>query len=209
MRRLEVPAHAVGVHDQPVDEPGEPIEHVVEREERVGEHDPFGARVRDVTLVPQCDVLEPDRGGGADDAGEPADPLRDDRVALVRHRGRSLHSGGERLLDLPHLGPRQVPDLRREPVERCRAECEYREQLRVAVARDHLRGRRIRLEPEALARDALHLRFDCRVGSDRPRKLPDAVRLERPRYADPRTVELEGPASELPAERRRLCVDAV
>ena len=55
-------------------------------------------------------------------------------------------------------------------------ERERREQLGVTVARDHLRRDRIRLEPEALARDALDLRLDGRVRADRARELPDAVR---------------------------------
>ena len=54
----------------------------------------------------------------ADDAREPADPLGDDRVPLVRHRRRPLLAAAERLLDLAHLGPREVPDLEREPLER-------------------------------------------------------------------------------------------
>ena len=68
--------------------------------------------------------------------------------------------GCERLLDLAHLGARQVPDLGREPVERGGADRERAEQLRVAIARDHLGRDRIGLEPEPLAGDALDLRVD-------------------------------------------------
>ena len=121
-------------------------------------------------------VLEADERRRAHDAREPRDPLGHLRVALVRHRRRALHPGRERLLDLAHLGAREVPDLGREAVERRRHERERREQLRVPVARDHLRRDRIGLEPEPLARDALDLGLDRRVRPDRARELADAVR---------------------------------
>ena len=121
-------------------------------------------------------VLEPDERGGAHDPREPRDPLGHLRVPLVRHRRRALHAGRERLLDLAHLGARQVADLGREAVERRRHERERREQLRVPVARDHLRRHRIRLEPEPLARRPLDLRVDGGVRADRARELADAVR---------------------------------
>ena len=49
--------------------------------------------------------------------------------------------GGERLLDLAHLRAREMADLGREAVERRRAQRERRQQLGMAVARDHLRRR--------------------------------------------------------------------
>ena len=168
-------AHALRVDDEAVDDPGEAVEHVVEREERVGDDDPLGGRVRDVALVPERHVLEADRGRGADDAREAADPLGDLRVALVRHRRRALHARRERLLDLAHLGAREVPDLGREAVERGRADRERGEQLGVAVARDHLRRDRIGLEPEPLAGDPLDLGVDRRVRPDRAGELADAA----------------------------------
>ena len=154
-------------------------------------------------------VLEADDGGGAHDAREPADALRDDRVALVRHRRRALLSLAERLLDLAHLGAREVADLDRELVERRRAHGERREQLRVPVALDDLRRRRCRLEPEALARDSLDLGVDRRVLADRAGQLADAHALERARDARACAVELERPDRELQPERRRLGVHAV
>ncbi len=127
----------------------------------------------------------------------------------MRHRRGALHALRERLLDLAHLGAREVADLGREAVERGRDERERREQLGVAVARDHLRRERVRLEPEPLAGDALDLGIEAAVGADRARELADAVRLERPHEPRAVAVELERPAGELPAERRRLGVDAV
>ena len=127
----------------------------------------------------------------------------------MRHRRGALHALRERLLDLADLGAREVADLGREPLERRRGERERGEQLGVAVARDHLRRERIRLEAEPLARDPLDLGVEAAYVPTVPGELADAVRLERAREPRAVAVELERPAGELPAERRRLGVDAV
>ena len=145
----------------------------------------------------------------ADDARQPADPLRDDRVPLVRHRRRSLLTTAERLLDLAHLRPGEVADLEREPLERRGEECERVQQLGMAVALEDLRGARSGLEPEPLAGDPLDLGIGGGVGADRARQLADAHPFERPSDAGAVTLEREGPAGELETERRRLGVDAV
>ena len=62
------------------------------------------------------------------------------------------------------------------------------------------RGRAARMR-SARPRDRLRIR------ADRARELADAASLERTLEPVPGTVELEGPAGELPAERRRLGVD--
>ena len=59
----------------------------------------------------------PTTGVAPDEPREPADPLGDDRIALVRHRGRSLLAAPEGLLDLAHLGAGEMPDLERETIE--------------------------------------------------------------------------------------------
>ena len=68
----------------------------------------------------------------AHDAREAADPLGDDRVALVRHRRRALLALAERLLDLAHLGAREVADLERELLERRRRRARARRAARRA-----------------------------------------------------------------------------
>ena len=146
---------------------------------------------------------------GADDAGQAADPLGDDRVALVRHRRRALLALAERLLHLAHLGAGEVADLGREPVERRGDERERGEELRVPVALDDLRRDRLRLEPEPLAGDPLELRVGRRVRADRAGELPDAHRRRAPAQALAAAVELERPAGELEPEGGRLRVDAV
>ena len=181
--RLEVPAHPLGPHDEALDEPGEAVEHVVEREERVGDDDALGRGVRDVALVPERDVLEADERVRPDDAREPADPLGDDRVPLVRHRRRALLAAAERLLHLADLGAREVPDLERERVERGGDDRERRQQLGVAVALEDLRRGRRGLEPEPLAGEPLELGIGRGVGADGARELADAHPLERARDA--------------------------
>ena len=147
--------------------------------------------------MPERDVLEADERSGAHDPREPADPLGDDRVPLVRHRRRALLALAERLLHLGHLGARQVPDLEREALERGGGDGERGEQLRVPVALDDLRRGRLGLEAEPLAGDALDLGVDRRVVADRARELADANALERARDAAPGAVELERPDREL------------
>ena len=183
MARLEVSAHPLLADDEALDEPREAVEHVVDGEERVGDDDALGRRVRDVALVPERDVLEPDDGRAADDAREAADPLGDDGVPLVRHRRRALLPAAERLLHLGDLGAREVPDLERELVERRRDDRERGEELGVTVALEDLRRGRRRLEPEPLAGDALELGIGRGVRSDGARELADAHALERPRDA--------------------------
>ena len=63
----------------------------------------------------------------------------------------------ERLLDLAHLGAREMPDLDCEALERRRDERERGQHLGVPVALQDLRRARRRLEPEALAGDPLDL----------------------------------------------------
>ena len=117
VRRVEVAAHALCVDHQPVHERCEAVEHVVEREKGIGQDDALGARVGDVALVPEGDVLETHDRRRSDDPGEAADPLGDDRIALVRHRRRALLPAAERLLDLAELGTGEVADLGRETIE--------------------------------------------------------------------------------------------
>ena len=89
-RELEVRAHAVGVDGHAAHHAQRQVLHVVEQDRRVRQHDALGARVRDVALVPQRDVLEPRLRVAAQHAREPGEPLGVDRVALVRHRARAL-----------------------------------------------------------------------------------------------------------------------
>ena len=155
-------------------------EHVVGERARVGEDHPLDRRVRDVALVPQRDVLEPGAEVPAQHPRQPAELLALHRVALVRHRrGALLLPGPERLLHLAHLGALQVADLRRELLD-ARADARARvEQLRVPVAREHLR-RGHRREAELRADVLLDERVDVRVRADRAGELADRDHLAWP-----------------------------
>jgi hypothetical protein len=67
--RLEIAPHALGIDDEPAHDPGEAVQHVVECEEGVRNHDTLGGRLGDVAFVPEGHVLEADERVGADDAG--------------------------------------------------------------------------------------------------------------------------------------------
>src|SRR4051794_21486652 len=136
---LEVRAHPVGVDHEPAHNADREVLHVVEQDRRVGQDHALGARVRDVALVPQRDVLDARLRVAAQHAREAADALADDRVALVRHRARALLlPGAERLLGLADLGALEVADLGREALEAGPGERDRLQQRGVAVARDDL-----------------------------------------------------------------------
>src|SRR6185437_7209640 len=207
--RLEVATHPLGPNDETLHDPGEAVEHVVEREEGVGDSDALSRGVGDVALVPEGDVLESDERARTDDAREAADALGDDRVPLVGHRRRALLASAERLLHLADLGAREVPDLEGEGVERGRDDRERREELRMAVALEDLRRGWRGLEADPLAREPLELGIRRGVGADRARELADAHPLERPRDAFLAASQLECPAGELEPEGGGLGMDAV
>ena len=207
--RLEVPPHPLGADDEALDEPGEAVQHVVEREEGIGDDDALGRRVGDVPLVPERYVLEADRRPGADDAGEAADALGDDRVALVRHRGRALLALAERLHHLGDLGPREVAYLERELLERGGGDRKRGQEFCVAVSLEDLRRGGSRVEPQPFAGDSLDLRVGRGVGPDGAGELADPHPLQRVLKAVAVAVELERPDGELEAEGRRLRVHAV
>ena len=107
--------------------------------------------MRDVALVPERDVLERRVAVAANQPRQADDLLAADRVALVRHRRRALLPLRERLLDLADLGLLQAADFERELLERRGGDGQRRQQFGVAIALNHLRRDRRRLETEAPA----------------------------------------------------------
>ena len=136
----------------PRDDAREAAEHVIERDEAVGQDDALDRRVRDVALVPQRDVLERRHRVAAQQPRQADDLLAADRVALVRHRRRALLPLAERLLDLADLGLLQAANLERELLERRGGDRQRRHQLGVAIALDDLRRHRRRLRARAARR---------------------------------------------------------
>ena len=161
--------HPVRIHDHAADDTGEAPQHVVERDEAVGQDHALDRRVRDVPLVPQRDVLERRHGVGAHQPRQAGDLLAADRVALVRHRRRALLPLAERLFDFTDLGLLQAADLERELLERRGGDRQRGHQLGVAVALDDLRRHRRRLQAEPLADPRLDRR-DRGARTCRPRR---------------------------------------
>ncbi len=81
------------------------------------------------------------------------------------HGGGALLPLAEIFLRLQHLGPLQMPDLGGQPLHRACHHSERGEILRVAVARDHLRGDRLWLQPELLRHIGLHAGVDMGEGA--------------------------------------------
>ena len=159
--------------------------------------------------MPQNDVLEADERVRPNHARETRDALRHHWIALVRHRGGALLASPERLHHLADLRSCEMSDLCCEAVERRGEHCEGPEQLGVAVTRNDLCRRRLSLEPEPLAHDALDLRFTTGVDADCAGQLADAHPFDGPSEPVAVTVELERPTGELCSEGDRLGVDAV
>ena len=104
----------------------------------------------------------------ADQPGEPGQVLGQDRVLLVRHRRAALLAGGERLGDLADLGPLQVTNLGRQPLDPARDHGKRGEEHGVPVARDHLGRDRLRSRARGAPRRAPR-RGDRRWQTCRPR----------------------------------------
>ena len=209
-RLLQVLAHAGGVDDQAVDQPGGAADHEVGQAGRVGADHPLDRRVRDVALVPERDVLQRGVRVRPQQARDAAQVLGQDRVLLVRHRRRALLPLAERLRRLADLGALPVADGDRQPLDR-RAQPRQRQEVGgVAIARDHLRrhdlaaaGRATRAPP-ARRRAPGWRRCRPRRRSCRPRSPARAATS-----AALRAPELGVPAREDQARGDRLGVDAV
>ena len=184
-------------------------EREVERDGGVGADHPLDRGMGDVALMPQRHVLERREGIGADETGEAGQILRQHRVPLVRHRGGALLPGGEMLFGLEQLGALQMPDLGGKPLDRARHHGERGEIGGVAVARDHLRRDRLRLEPELLRHIGFDARIDMGEGADRAGDGAGRDLLARDDEPGPAAGELGIGVSELEPEGGRLGMDAV
>src|ERR1044071_5527131 len=104
--------------------------------------------MRDVALVPQRDILETNDTICADHARDPADALRDDRIALVRHCARTLLTFRETLLRLANLGALPVTNVQSKLLQRRRDDRECRQILGIDVSLNDLGRYRRGLQPE-------------------------------------------------------------
>src|SRR5580765_7062075 len=93
--------------------------------------------------MPDRDVLERRHHIAANEARQAGEILRQHWVALMWHRGGALLPFAKIFLGLEHLGPLQMPDLDRKPLDLACHYAEGRKIISVAVARDDLGGDRL------------------------------------------------------------------
>ena len=74
--------------------------------------------MRDVALVPERDVLESDKLFARITLRDAADALRDDRIALVRHRARTFLTFRETLLRFANFRALPVTNIQGKLIER-------------------------------------------------------------------------------------------
>ena len=206
---VHVPFHVFGVDRQIAHETRQEDQHIIEQGAGVGEDDALRARVTDVALMPESDVLHRGLGVAAQDAGQAAQTLPGDGVALMGHGGAALLPLGKSFLHLEDFRALEMTELGRPAVDGATDQGDRRQELRMAVALDDLGGDVGRLEPEFFTDIRLHLGIEMGVGADGPAEhsVGDAVAglLQA----------LDGPAelivhdSELQPEGDRLGMDAV
>src|ERR1035438_5246158 len=85
------------MYHESVSETSRFTQHIHRELECVGQHHAFDTGMRDVAFVPQSYVFQSGLQVPPKDATESAQALRENRIALVRHRRRTLLAGGEGL----------------------------------------------------------------------------------------------------------------
>src|ERR1044071_2692153 len=96
----------------------------------------------DVTLVPERDVLERNQRVAANNAGETAQPLARDRVALVRHGRAAFLAFAEIFFDLENFSALKMTKLGRPAINARGDDGERAEEFGVSIALDNLSGER-------------------------------------------------------------------
>ena len=198
VRGLEVAQHPLGVDGQALDQPAGAVEHVVERDGRVGQDDPLGGGVGDVALVPQGDVLEPDVRVRAQHAGEAGDALarRSGCACAASPRSPSGRRRTARAPRAPRCAGGGAPRWRSAPATRPHRQsptssAAWRSRGTTWVATSS------RSRPSSRERERLHARVGVGVGADGARELADrARRRTRPRGASRwRRISVTQPSS--------------
>ena len=165
--------------------------------------------MRDVALVPQGDVLERRRHGGAHQPGQAGEVFAQHRVALVGHGRRALLAGGEKLLGLAQLAALKVADFDGEVLDGTGDNAEGGEKRRMAVAGNDLGRHRLDGEAELFRHMGLDPGVDIGEGADGARD--GAGGDLGPRRCQPLAVPVKRRvmAGELDPEGGRLGVDGV
>ena len=201
--------HLGGVGLQAVEHPLHLAEHVVQRNEAVGQGNALGAGMADVALVPQGNVVKRHLGVRLHHARKAAHTFSSDGVALVGHGRRSLLPLGKRLFRLDDVGLLQQAHLHGDGFQGGSGNGERGHYLGVAVARQNLGGKRVGRKAELLADVLLNERVDAGIGSHGTADGAGGGNLAGFLQARLGTLERPGPAAELHTEGHGLGMDAV
>jgi len=159
--------------------------------------------------MPERHVLHRRHRIAAQHAGEAADFFAVDRVALVRHRRRTLLARAERLFHLAQFGLLQAAHLGGELFKAASGDGDNAHQLGIAVTLEHLRADRRRFKPHLLADILLHKRIDVGIRAHRAGDLAHAGNLVRMLHAFEIALHFGIPQRKLEPQRRRLGMHAV
>src|SRR6185503_16596325 len=94
--------------------------------------------MRNISFVPERNVLQAHQAVGSDDASHTTNSFRDDRIAFVGHCARSLLSLCESFLSFTHLCALPMPDVEGKLIERRSYDCQGAEVLSVTIALNDL-----------------------------------------------------------------------
>jgi hypothetical protein len=206
---VEVAEHALGVDLEAGQDAGQVAGHEGDERRGVRERDTLRGGVADVPLVPEGDVLQGRDSVAADQPGEPADALAEDRVALVRHRRGALLLASERLERLGNLAALEMADFEGDALHAGGGQRQGVHEGGVAVAAHDLRRGRVDRESQSAEDLLLDTGIERRVGADDATQLPGRDLGAGGPEAVQRAVQLGDPAGDLEAERDRLRVDAM
>ena len=138
--QVDVFQHIFWENDEVLQDVAEAVEHIVEQDGGIGEHDALGGGVGDVALVPKRDVLVGADHISAEDSCASAHILAADGVAFVGHRGGTFLPFAEGLLSLAEFRALPVAHLDGHLLHGGSDERESAHVVGVAVALQHLRG---------------------------------------------------------------------
>ena len=165
--------------------------------------------MRNVTLVPQGDVVEGNLRVGLHDARQAADLLHGDGVALVRHGGAALLTLTERFLGLECIGLLQIANLGSDALTGGRGGGENAGEVGVMIAANNLRGQRVVNQAQVLADIFLDKRLDGAVRADSARDGTKGNVLAGILKTVQIALEFPGPRAKLHAKGHRLGMDAM
>src|SRR2546429_6641122 len=163
----------------------------------------------DVTLVPECDVLQGNNRVPANDASQSAQSLVCNRVPFMRHRGAAFLALAEKLFHFQNFGALEMTKFGCPSIN---ARCNNGKSCHkfgVAIALDDLRRKRRLFQSKCVAHFTLNFWVDVRMGANCAADFPDPNSLARLCEAFNSASELVEHERQLQSERDRLGVHTV